>query len=561
MRTKFSLFRLNERAPDEGTGNGRLTMLSPGVVASELNEVALRLDDLEAGRVDALVSLRPALHRVVVAASSSGAVKTLIVQALLLLDDPRIGDGPAGAPLLLKVRKLVAVARAAHAEGAANPPPSQSGRIEFSPDALLTPDADRGLMEQFVLESREQLEIAESALLALDNDPDDIEALDTLFRALHTLKGTSAFIGVEHATELAHHAESLLARVRSGAAVCTGELSNLIFRSIDMLDAILVSIERAGDGETAMLPEGYRPLLVILRDGQSSDAARGSKQARSAGHMRHRRFANNSVRVRSADLDHLVGVVRELVLTHSMLARDASLRSAANQDLGRKIAHAERLAFELEEVATELRTVAFAPTMQKLARLTRDVAYQSGKSIELVTEGEDVLVERAMADALADPLLHMVRNAIDHGIEPVVERRRQKKPDVGQLRISAQRLGTQLVIEICDDGRGMVAADLIRTGVERGLISPHASLSELEAFSLIFRPGFSTAQVVTDLSGRGVGMDVVRTNVESVGGAIDIASRAGHGTTFTIRLPFRSQPARSAPQSRPNSQRSIGLIA
>ena len=534
----------------------------PGaVVASELSEVSLRLDDLEAGRAEALVALRPALHRVVVAAAFSGVVKTLIVQALLLLDDPRIGDGPSGAPLLLKIRKLVEAARAAHAESASHPPPSQTSRLEFSPDALLTPGTDPGLIEEFVLESREQLEIAESALLSLDTDPDDVESLDTLFRALHTIKGTSAFLGVEHATELAHHAESLLARVRSGAAVCSGELSNLVFRSIDMLDAILVSIERAADGDTALLPEGFRPLLGILREGLCTDASQAGSQGRTSGHSRRLRFADNSVRVRAADLDRLVGVVRELVLTHSMVSRDALMRSIAHQELGRKIAHAERLAFELEEVATELRMVPFAPMMQKLARLTRNVAYQSGKSIELVTYGEDVLVERAMAVALADPLLHMVRNAIDHGIEPPAERQRLHKPDTGRLHVSAQRLGSHLQIEISDDGRGMVAADLIRTAVARGLLSPQAQVAEDEAFRLIFRPGFSTAQVVTELSGRGVGMDVVRTNVESVGGTIEVTSRAGIGSTFTIRLPLRSQPARAVSQGRTDSQRSIGLIA
>jgi two-component system chemotaxis sensor kinase CheA len=522
-----------------------MSTTSDGVADSALNDVVSRLDDLEAQQPDSVAALRSSMRRVVVDATVGGSVKAFIIQAMLLLDDPRVEGGAGGAALLAKVRKLIESAHAAHAEHSeahAAVAPATSGA--FSPDALLSPDTDPAIVAEFVRESREQLSIAEAALLGLDGDPDDLDALDTLFRALHTIKGTSASLGVEHAAELAHHAESLLTRVRSGAAVCTGELSNHVFRSIDMLDAMLVAIECAADGETAMLPDGFRALVAVLRAGPSSDREDVSVHGRSSGQMRRLRFTDTMVRVRSTDLDRLVGVVRELVLTHAMLSRDNSLRSVAHEELGRKIAHAERLAFELDEVATELRTVTFAATMQRLARLTRDVAYQSGKSIELATDGEAVIIERAMADALTDPLLHMVRNAIDHGIESTEERRRLGKPEAGQLRIMVQRVGAQLVIEVSDDGRGLRARELERVAIDRGLIDADAELSDEEAFALIFRPGFTTAAVVTELSGRGVGMDVVRTNVEGVGGTIGIASRVNEGTTFTIRLPFRSQPPR-----------------
>jgi two-component system chemotaxis sensor kinase CheA len=537
--------------------------------ASELAEVARLAADLAAGNTSASQSLRTGLRRVIAAPEIGGAVKTLAVQALLLVDDPRVGEGRAGRPLLAKIERLVAAAIAAHAahdgHDATPSPAPAAPNVEFSPNALLLPDADRELVTDFVTESRELLQVAEAALLALDGDPTDTTSLDTLFRAFHTIKGTSAFLGVEHATELAHLAESQLARLRSGALSCTGEISNLIFRSIDMLDGMLNAIDAAADGAPAMLPDGFRTLVAELSAGPSA-GARAPGTRHTSGQFRRVLGTDVSVRVRAADLDRLAEMVRELVLTHAMLSRDPALRAAAQQDLGRKIAHAERLAYEIEGVASELRTVAFGATMQKLARLARDLAYQSGKSIELVADGEDVLVERAMAEAIADPLLHMVRNAIDHGIEMPEERLRGGKPEAGQLRITAKRDGSQLVIEVSDDGRGIDMKRIAVAAVERGFISEGTRMSDAAAVEMVFRPGFSTASVVTDLSGRGVGMDVVRTNVEAVGGSVEVDTRVGHGTRFTIRLPFRSQSGRGQQASAPSAswsgtQRTIGLIA
>ena len=533
-----------------------------GVPSEELRELALRIADLAPNHADGLRELRPTLHRIVVAPEISGAVKTLVVQALLLLDDPRLDTpGTSHSPLLLKIRKLLDSALAAHAS--AMPTPTSGitiRRPEFSPDALISPETDPSLVEEFTIEAREQLAIAESALLVLDTDPDDLQAVDTMFRALHTIKGTSAFLGVEHVTELAHHAESLLSRVRNGAVRCDSDISSLLFRAIDMLDAILAAIETTHDGEVAMLPAGFRDLLLVLRKEPEQPASAEQKQSRISGSMRRLRMSNSSVRVRGADLDRLSEVVRELVLTHSMLARDAALRNGMNAELARKFAHAESIVEELGVVTNELRTVPFVNTLRRVVRLARDVANQSGKSIEVVTDGESVMIERSTADAIDEALLHMVRNAVDHGIEPSAVRERAGKPARGRIRVAAQRLGTNLVVELSDDGVGLDARKLVQHAVERAILSPDIDLSEQEAFSLILRPGFTTAEVVTGISGRGVGMDVVRSNVEALGGTIDIASRVGAGTAFTIRLPFRSHGARNV-DTWGEPPRAIGLIA
>jgi two-component system chemotaxis sensor kinase CheA len=544
-----------------------MTPPSGAAVAQELSEISRRLDALASGDVGALDLVRPALHRLVVAPGLAAPVKTLLVQALLLLDDPRVADGASGAPFVTKIRKLVSAAAAADVPGQA--PTATSRRAAFSPDSLLPSDIDQSLLDDFVAESREQLEIAEAALLVLDSEPDDAHALETVFRALHSIKGTSAFLGIEHVTELAHHAESLLERVRVGTATCSGELANALFRAIDALDAILCAIEQfeREHHDLPTVPEGYRDVLAAMRDALAGDAR--ATPRRTSGQFRRLLSADLSVRVRVDELDRLMGVVQELVLATSMIARDASVRG--NPDLARKTTFAERLAFEVEDMARELRTVPFSATLQRLARLARDAAYQSGKTIDLTLEGDDVAIERVMADALADPLMHMVRNAVDHGLESPDERVPAGKPVTGRLTIAAHRANGQLVIELSDDGRGIDPKHLTRVAVERGFVSPEARLSDADAFQLLFRPGFSTATVVTDLSGRGVGMDVVRTNLDAIGGKIEIASRVGTGTTFTIRLPFRTQsareesikPAQSAQRAQRwgDSERTIGLIA
>lgn len=533
-----------------------------GVTSSELTELALRIADLSTNNADSLRELRPTLHRIVVAPAVSGAVKTFVVQALLLLDDPRLGAAMShGTPLLSKIRKLLDSALAAHATATPTPATSLTARREFSPDALVSADTDPSLLEEFTVEAHEQLAIAESALLVLDSDADDMQAVDTMFRALHTIKGTSAFLGVEHVTELAHHAESLLSRVRTGAARCDAALSSLLFRAIDMLDAILVAIETVPTGEIATLPDGFHDLRAALRRDSEPQSATDHVEPRVSGSMRRLRVSDASVRVRAVDLDRLSDVVRELVLTHSMLARDASVRGGGiHAELARKLAHAESIVEELNAVTNELRTVPFANTLQRVVRLARDVANQSAKSIEIVTDGEKVMIERSTADAIGEALLHMVRNAVDHGIEPVAEREKAGKPARGHIRVSAQRLGTNLVVELTDDGAGLDARALVRHAVARGILSEGIDLSEQEAFSLILRPGFTTAQELTDISGRGVGMDVVRSNVERLGGTIDIASRVGAGTAFTIRLPFRSHAARNV-DTWGEPARTIGLIA
>jgi two-component system chemotaxis sensor kinase CheA len=233
-------------------------------------------------------------------------------------------------------------------------------------------------------------------------------------------------------------------------------------------------------------------------------------------------------------------MVGELVIAQSMIAGDEALAGAlaTQHELAKKIAHAGKIVRELQDLSMSMRMVPLKPTFQKLARLVRDVSAKLGKDVELVTDGEETEVDRTMADVVGDPLVHMVRNALDHGLETPDERERAGKPRQGRVTLSAYHAGGSVMLELTDDGRGLDRERIARKAVEKGIIESDRGMTDAEVYALIFAPGFSTADQVTDVSGRGVGMDVVRRNIESVRGRVEITSAPGEGTTFHVRLPL-----------------------
>ncbi|HSH17476.1 MAG TPA: chemotaxis protein CheA, partial [Verrucomicrobiae bacterium] len=237
-------------------------------------------------------------------------------------------------------------------------------------------------------------------------------------------------------------------------------------------------------------------------------------------------------------LDSLMDLVGELVIAQSQVCQEASLTTVENQRLTRKLAQLSRITKELQRNALALRMVPVRATFQKLIRLVRDVSDQQGKQVELLLAGEDTELDRTLVEEIADPLVHMIRNSIDHGIEPPEERVSAGKSPAGTIRLSACHRGGNIVIQVQDDGRGLNHEKLLARARERGLITGQDRLTEREAWALIFAAGFSTAESVTEISGRGVGMDVVRRNIEKLRGKIDLESTPGGGTTFTLSLPL-----------------------
>ncbi len=593
-----------------------------------LDDAALLLMQIEPADRDEAARLRDQLHGYADLAPPSQVVAAL--KASACLDAVAQGSPDAAAKLVEAGRFLemamgtAAGAAPAPAAPSALPAPAAVGvagvaPVDASAGEALADDADVSLIGDFITESRECLAGAEAALLALETDPGDGEAINIVFRAFHTIKGTSAFLGLDRVAGFAHHAESLLSRVRDREIEYTSDCASLALRSSDMLTALLGEVEGALGGALMFLPDGYGELLAELEavdatgvvppsEGDAfgagfaaaaaavtfapaavasiaapasagapprlhdadetafehhpesaarsvaphvelhvdrepaavaapTSAAAAKREARAESGAAPA-AAESSVRVRTDRLDRLIDMVGELVIAQSMIAGDAVVVSGGHHELARKVAHTGKIVRELQDLSMSMRMVPLKATFQKLARLVRDVAPKAGKQVEFVTEGEETEVDRQMVDVIGDPLVHMVRNSVDHGIEPADERARLGKPRTGTVRIHAYHAGGQVVVELHDDGRGLNREKIVAKGVSKGLIPADRNLSDGEVFSLIFAPGFSTADKITDISGRGVGMDVVKRNIESLRGRVDIASESGKGSVFSVRLPL-----------------------
>ena len=432
-------------------------------------------------------------------------------------------------------------------------------RVPVAIDEL--PAGDHELIADFLVECREYLASAEGALLRLEVAPDDLEAINTVFRAFHTVKGTSGFLGLHDITNFAHEAESLFSKVRDREIAFAGAVPDLALRALDVVKDLLGEIECGLEGQAMARPDAYAPVLadlarvvaggdvavvaaaapapvataadrrpMLVKDDDAPDAPVAREPRTST--------AESSIRLSTERLDRLIDMIGELVIAHTMIAQDENVLSSGQHELARKTSHAGKIVRELHDLSLSMRMVPLKPSFQKMMRLVRDVTQNLGKQVDFVTDGEETEIDRNMVDALSDPLVHMVRNAIDHGIETPDAREAAGKPRHGTVRLSAMHAGGSVVVRLRDDGKGLDRERIIEKAISKGLIESAAKMSDSDIFNLIFAPGFSTADKVTDVSGRGVGMDVVRRNIDTLRGRIEIESTQGQGTQFTVRLPL-----------------------
>ncbi len=417
---------------------------------------------------------------------------------------------------------------------------------------------DEEIVREFLIETHENLARLDQELVELEKRPTDAELLASIFRTVHTIKGTCGFLGFSRLEQIAHHAETLLSQLRDGQRELDSSLVSLILETVDATRRILAAIESGGtEGpdrfeeliarlcQAAELPSGAAvpaapaagaPERAATGAGGAAETAQaaepGEEPARSSTAV------DATIRVGVGLLDKLMDLVGELVLTRNQILQfnnereDAAL-NATSQRLN-------LITTELQEGVMKTRMQPIGMVFNKLPRVVRDMSVALGKQIRLEMDGADTELDRTIIEAITDPLLHLVRNACDHGIEPPEARVRAGKPPQGRLSLRAYHEGGQVNIEISDDGAGIDVARLKQKAVEKGMLRSEQAekLSDREALNLIFQPGFSTAAVVTNVSGRGVGMDVVKSHIERIGGVVDVLSRPGEGTTVKLKIPL-----------------------
>ncbi|NPV60614.1 MAG: chemotaxis protein CheA [Actinobacteria bacterium] len=501
-----------------------------------------------------------------------------------LVEEERAGDMSAIADKALSAAESLRSAAAIRKAGKRRVKPS-SVKAEQGMERYLELKADRDEVQDFLAEAPEYVQMIESALLELERDPSDAERLNEAFRGFHNLKGSAGFLKLDKVVDVSHAAESLLAEAREGRLLLSGTLADLSFEALDALKRLLEGVEIASTGALWVLPEGLDDLVDRLRRATSGETLeqtpprkrktkpRGKAKsvhpspamdAPSAGVTSKpeeegppaasiqaesqpsrdssavSRKEDSLVRVSTSRLDALIDAVGELVIAHSMVAQEKEVAETRNPRLARNLSQLTKITRELQELAMGMRMVSLKNTFQKMARLARDLSAKSGTPLDFTYSGEDTEIDRNLVEEINSPLVHMVRNAVDHGIESPEERKRAGKPERGRVELRGYHEGGNVVIELSDDGRGLDAGSILEKALKLGVVSKEdaSRLGEEEVYRLIFHEGLSTARKVTDISGRGVGMDVVKKTIEGLRGRVDISSQPGRGTTFTIRLPL-----------------------
>jgi two-component system, chemotaxis family, sensor kinase CheA len=404
---------------------------------------------------------------------------------------------------------------------------------------------DPALVEAFIVESEELLQAIDQDLVELENGPDNEELLNRIFRALHTIKGTAGFLGFAPIVQLGHRAEDVLNALRRREVSLTRPMMNALLAARDRLGLMLADLRGSGLQQKydieALLGELERLQQPDVPGPQPAPIPDAADAATNPGPGQKTNAPSQTMRVDVRKIDDLINLIGELVLERNRLLQ---LTKSDPHAIDSPLSHsASRLSFiteELQVAALRTRMVPINTIFCRFPRLVRDLAQALNKEAGLVIRGEETEIDRTMVELVSDPLVHLIRNALDHGLESPDARERAGKPRQGTICIEARQEGDQVLVIISDDGAGIDPARILGKAIQLEIITAERapSLIEREILDFIFLPGFSTAERATDVSGRGVGMDVVRTNLKKVNGSIELRSRIAQGTTVIMHLPL-----------------------
>ncbi len=423
---------------------------------------------------------------------------------------------------------------------------------------------DISLLQDFICESKEHLLETESLLLEIEENVGNANALDGVFRVFHTIKGTASFLEITPIRILAHKAENLLAKAREGEILLKDEYMETVFSSVEGMRRELAALSIAVAKKGSYLPSpdlknliGQISSLVdnainsqvqevksldVLRNNmplnQENSRGNSSSNPERATPSNTNLSLNDFIKVDTGRLDMLLNIIGELVITESIVTGDPEITRRASMRVRKNLHQLTKITRNLQEVGTTLRMLTLRSTFQKMNMVVRNLVKNSNKKIQLVSMGQETELDKSIIEHIGDPLVHLIRNCADHGIESPEERIAAGKPEEGTIYLRAFQKSGSIYIEIEDDGRGLDKHAILNKGRERGFLPTHIMPDDCDIFQTIFKPGFSTMETVTDLSGRGVGMDVVKKNVDKLRGNIEIQTDKGRGTKFTIILPL-----------------------
>ncbi len=462
-----------------------------------------------------------------------------------------------------------------------SPPPADIAPELVFPEMEITDE----MRNSFVQESNELLQNAEQGLLAWGEHPEDSDSIGDIFRNIHSFKGNCGFFGFGHLEKLSHQMENVLDRVKSGSRLAVDNPSEQLLATLDLLQQGLnnisdgkedfiddldshlddlknlmaplagdllaeegvdklaissaVEIQRKPVGEILMQQGSASPDQVakaLKRQQESSEEAKSRAKPVARSKVPAKR---QDIRVELGKLDNLINLIGEMVIAENMLIHNPDLKGLELENFGKAAQHMSKLVRELQEMAMSIRMIPVSGLFRRMIRLVHDISVKAGKKVDLQLIGEETEIDKTVIETITDPLVHLLRNSLDHGLETPGERVANGKTEKGTVRLSARHEEGEVWVTIEDDGRGLNREKILEKAISKGLIEGDGSdLTEKQINNMIFAPGFSTAAQVTDISGRGVGMDVVKRNLEKIKGKIDITSKFGQGTRINLRIPL-----------------------
>lgn len=431
------------------------------------------------------------------------------------------------------------------------PVEKRSEPVEVIQDDKLS-EQDDDVFLDFIQEIKEYIDTLEDEIINLEKNPTDKNIINEIFRPFHTLKGVSGFMGLKKLNRISHETETLLDYARNGKIEINQPIIDAVLLVIDAIKAMISSLDAKNRFENIDEAkfEGLLNLVNSLSVDRSSSVLKKSIEEEKTVSSEDltsleidktpvdKKIKDTSIKIKTEKLDTLIDMVGEIVIMHNVLKEDRNILKIRDHDFLKKFSQFSRTVGELQKSSTSLRMIPIAATFQKMKRVVRDYSKKNKKPINLHFKGEDTEIDRNIVDSLYDPLVHMVRNSCDHGIEKSSLRRDRDKPETGNITLNAYHKGNSFILDIIDDGNGLDKERIYKKALERKLVDKDKIFTDSEIYKFVMEPGFSTATTITDVSGRGVGLDVVNQGIKNLGGRIEIETEHTVGTTFRMVVPL-----------------------